>query len=254
MWVFFWYCQRLCLCTLLFLSCFIVFSSIITFRGDGEEIYALKLLLIPHLSLFPFYYYKKEELTDYHCWFVTSFLKFLLPSFHPHYLTEVRDLPHFFVSFYPRYLWTFDSVGHSPLWSPSLDIWDTRPWGFFFFPFVHHSIYFMSLLCLVVLGFLFLWWNTMTMTKISLGMKGLISSYSSQSVHHLGKSAGTWGRKWCRGYGGVLFIGSFLIVCSACFLWPPGPPWCPGLLPPAVTWALPHQSTYRKCTIHFVYR
>jgi hypothetical protein len=53
------------------------------------------------------------------------------------------------------------------------------------------------------------------------------------------------GRRWCRGHGGILLNGLFLMACSACFLIEPRTT-CPGMAPPTMGWALPHQSLIKK--------
>ena len=57
--------------------------------------------------------------------------------------------------------------------------------------------------------------------------------------------AGTWGRSWYRGRGGVLFTDLLIMACSACFLTEPRTT-SPGMAPPAMGWTLPHQSLIKK--------
>jgi hypothetical protein len=53
------------------------------------------------------------------------------------------------------------------------------------------------------------------------------------------------GRNWGRDHGRMLHTGLLSLACSLCFLIHPRTT-CPGLIPPTVAWALPHQSLILK--------
>jgi hypothetical protein len=88
------------------------------------------------------------------------------------------------------------------------------------------------------LGFLLLFWNTMT--KCNLMKKWFISSNTStsQSITEECQDRNTrqepGGRNWSRGHGGKLLAGLFLVTCSACSLIAQGwhLPEKPGAFPP----------------------
>lgn len=90
-----------------------------------------------------------------------------------------------------------------------------------------------------------------TPTKSSLGKKGFIwLKYSGfQSLE--GSQDRNWrqqpgGRNWSRSHRGTLLTGLLLLACSICFLIPLRTT-CPGIDPPTLGWAFPHQQLIKKC-------
>lgn len=112
-------------------------------------------------------------------------------------------------------------------------------WGFFFLPYYLSS-----------LGFLLLWWNTIT--KAAWGQKGSFGLNFYILVHSMGTQAGleSGSRQWCRGLGGVLLVGLLLMACSAGFFFVDLRTTRPGMVPPTMEWVISHQSL-RKCPSDF---
>lgn len=55
----------------------------------------------------------------------------------------------------------------------------------------------------------------------------------------------TWSQVWSKHHGGVQLIGLLLIACSACFLRAISTA-SPGMVPPSMGWAIPHQSVLKE--------
>jgi hypothetical protein len=60
------------------------------------------------------------------------------------------------------------------------------------------------------------------------------------------------GKSWCRGQRGMLLTELLLMALSACFLIEPRIT-SPGIVPPTMGWALPHQSLIKKMPYSLVY-
>ena len=97
--------------------------------------------------------------------------------------------------------------------------------------------------------------ETNTVTKGKLGSKGfiwLIRSHccsSSKEVRAgIQTEKGPWGRRQCRGHGGVLLIGLLILACSGCFLIEFRTT-TPRMALPAMDWAILCQLLIKKCPI-----
>jgi hypothetical protein len=117
-----------------------------------------------------------------------------------------------------------------------------------------HAFFFLSL---SKLEFLLLWWNTTTKSKFR--MKGFICltfPYCCSLVKELGAGTqagqGPGGRSWCGGHGRVLLTVLLLMACSAYFHIDPRTT-SPGMAPPTMHWALPHQSLIKKNASRLAY-
>lgn len=96
-------------------------------------------------------------------------------------------------------------------------------------------------------GNLLLSWNTMS--KATRRGKGLSQLRSITEEVRTGTQMQQepWGRNWPR-----TWRDACLLPCSACFLIEPGTT-CPGMVPPTVGWAFPHQLLIKNMPYRLVY-
>ena len=110
-----------------------------------------------------------------------------------------------------------------------------------------------SLSDILLVNFLWLWWNTLNESK---GLVVLPVPYNSSSWKavragiHVGQEPES--KNWYRGREGVLLSGLFNVANSACFLWDPRTT-VPGMAPPTTDWDLSHQLLITKMFYRFAW-
>lgn len=88
------------------------------------------------------------------------------------------------------------------------------------------------------------------------GEKNLFGFYTHLTVHHPGKSgqehqAEPWRLEWSGSMKGCCFLGSSSWLAHPASLYHPGPP---GVVPQAVGWGLPRQSSHNKAHHRLAHR
>jgi hypothetical protein len=106
-------------------------------------------------------------------------------------------------------------------------------------------------------GFLLLWWNAMTQKQVGEKRVHLAYTSISQSIiegnqDRNSHGAGTWKQKPIQRPWRRMLTGLLPIAWSACFLIEPRTT-SPGMAPPTMGWALPHQSVIKKMPSSLAY-